>query len=190
MIGIIKEHRIDAVHPGYGLLSENTAFASTLEEMGIVFLGPTPRQIDLFGLKHKAREIALKSGLPVLEGTAILSSVDEAMEAASQIGYPVILKSTGGGGGIGMQICSSSRELSAVYDSTVSLAQKNFSNGGVFLEKYIAKARHVEVQIFGDGKGGGMILGDRDCSIQRRSQKIIEETPAPDIPAHIRKKTS
>lgn len=185
---IIKEHKIDAVHPGYGLLSENANFASTLENMGIVFLGPTPEQIDVFGLKHKAREIALKSKIPILEGTAILSSAQEALKAAEKIGYPVILKSTGGGGGIGMQNCHSQQELANAYDSTVSLAQKNFSNGGVFLEKFLGKARHVEVQIFGDGKGGGMILGDRDCSIQRRSQKIIEETPAPNIPVDIREK--
>lgn len=188
IISIIKENNIDAVHPGYGLLSENATFALKLDAMGVIFLGPTPEQIDVFGLKHKAREIALKSNLPILEGTAILSSVHDAQEAAEKIGYPVILKSTGGGGGIGMQICYSKTELADAYDTTVSLAEKNFSNGGVFLEKYLEKARHVEVQIFGDGKGGGMVLGDRDCSIQRRSQKIIEETPAPNIPTEIREK--
>jgi len=188
IIDIITEHNIDAVHPGYGLLSENATFAIKLETLGVLFLGPTPEQIDVFGLKHKAREIALKSNLPILEGTEILSSVEEAKQAAQKIGYPVILKSTGGGGGIGMQVCYSESELANAYDSTISLAQKNFSNGGVFLEKFLAKARHVEVQIFGDGKGGGMILGDRDCSIQRRSQKIIEETPAPNIPDEIREK--
>ncbi|HEY5508780.1 MAG TPA: urea carboxylase, partial [Paludibacter sp.] len=186
IIDIIKENNIDAVHPGYGLLSENATFALKLEAIGVVFLGPTPEQIDVFGLKHKAREIALICDLPILEGTEILSSVEEAQQAAQKIGYPVILKSTGGGGGIGMQICHSKLELANAYDSTISLAQKNFSNGGVFLEKFLAKARHVEVQIFGDGKGSGMILGDRDCSIQRRSQKIIEETPAPNIPDEIR----
>jgi len=186
IIEIIKENNIDAVHPGYGLLSENATFASKLEAIDVVFLGPTPEQIDVFGLKHKAREIAIISNLPILEGTEILSSVEEAQQAAEKIGYPVILKSTGGGGGIGMQICYSQQELINAYDSTISLAQKNFSNGGVFLEKFLVKARHVEVQIFGDGKGGGMVLGDRDCSIQRRSQKIIEETPAPNIPDKIR----
>ena len=186
LIEIIKKNNIDAVHPGYGLLSENASFATSLEEIGVIFLGPTPEQIDVFGLKHKAREIALKSNLPILEGTAILSSVEEAKKAAKKIGYPVILKSTGGGGGIGMHICYSEPDLANAYDSTISLAQKNFSNGGVFLEKFLAKARHVEVQIFGDGRGGGMVLGDRDCSIQRRSQKIIEETPAPNIPDEIR----
>lgn len=183
---IIKANEVDAVHPGYGLLSENADFATELENMGVQFLGPTPNQIDLFGLKHKAREIAVNSEIPVLSGTEILASVQDAQIAADEIGFPVILKSTGGGGGIGMQICYSQEELAGAYESTVSLAQKNFSNGGVFLEKFLAKARHVEVQIFGDGEGSGMVLGDRDCSIQRRSQKIIEETPAPNIPEEIR----
>ena len=185
---IIKSHNIDAVHPGYGLLSENSDFAFKLRELNITYIGPTPEQINIFGLKHKAREIAVKSNIPILEGTKILSSADEAIIAAEKIGYPVILKSTGGGGGIGMKICYSKNELAKAYDSTVSLAEKNFSNGSVFLEKFLEKARHVEVQIFGDGKGDGMILGDRDCSIQRRSQKIIEETPAPNIPTEIREK--
>ncbi len=186
ILKIIKEQNIDAVHPGYGLLSENSTFATNLENLGIVFLGPTPQQIEAFGLKHKAREIAIKSGLPILTGTGLLSSYKEAQEAANSIGYPVILKSTGGGGGIGMQICYTKDELESAYQTVVSLAEKNFSNGGVFLEKFLVTARHVEVQIFGDGKGGGIVLGDRDCSIQRRSQKIIEETPAPNISDDIR----
>ena len=186
ILTIVKEHHINAIHPGYGLLSENASFAKLLEDNGIVFLGPTPEQIETFGLKHKAREVAIQSELPVLNGTELLSSYEEAEKAADQIGYPVIIKSTGGGGGIGMQICHSKDKLKAAYDTTISLAEKNFSNAGVFLEKYLEKARHVEVQIFGDGKGGGLVLGDRDCSIQRRSQKIIEETPAPNIPATIR----
>lgn len=188
ILDIIRNHHIDAVHPGYGLLSENAAFAATLEQMGVAFLGPTPEQIEAFGLKHRAREIALKSHLPILEGTPVLASVDEARQAAAKIGYPVILKSTAGGGGIGMRICNSEQDLSDAYDATVTLASKNFSNGGVFLEKYLRRARHVEVQIFGDGEGGGIILGDRDCSIQRRSQKIIEETPAPHIPDDVRQR--
>ncbi len=186
IITIIKENNVDAVHPGYGLLSENKNFASRLEENGVTFLGPTPEQIEAFGLKHKAREIAIESKLPILEGTALLSSYQEAQIEADKIGYPVILKSTGGGGGIGMQICHTKEELEAAYETTVSLAEKNFSNAGVFLEKFLTKARHVEVQIFGDGEGSGLVLGDRDCSIQRRSQKIIEETPAPNIPGAIR----
>ena len=186
ILSIVKEQNIDAVHPGYGLLSENAAFADLLEKSGVAFLGPTPQQIEAFGLKHKARQIAIDSGLPILEGTGLLSSYEEGESQAEKMGYPVILKSTGGGGGIGMQVCHSNEALKAAYGSTVALARKNFSNGGVFLEKFLVKARHIEVQIFGDGKGGGIILGDRDCSIQRRSQKIIEETPAPNIPDPIR----
>lgn len=188
ILSIIKKHNIDAVHPGYGLLSENASFASLLEANGIKFLGPTPQQIEAFGLKHKAREIAIKSKLPVLNGTELLITYKEAESAAEKIGYPIIIKSTGGGGGIGMQICQSKNELLSAYETTISLAQKNFSNSGVFIEKFLEKARHVEVQIFGDGKGSGYVLGDRDCSIQRRSQKIIEETPAPNIPETIRQK--
>lgn len=186
LLKIIKAQSIDALHPGYGLLSENVEFAKLLEDNGVIFLGPTPSQIEAFGLKHKAREIAIESQLKILEGTALLNSYHEAEIAADKIGYPIIIKSTGGGGGIGMQICHSKSELHTAYQSTISLAKKNFSNPGIFIEKYLESARHVEVQIFGDGKGGGYVLGDRDCSIQRRSQKIIEETPAPNIPDEIR----
>ncbi len=186
ILDIIKENYINAVHPGYGLLSENASFAKLLEDNGIVFLGPTPKQIETFGLKHKAREVAIHSKLPILSGTELLHSYEEAEKAADQIGYPVIIKSTGGGGGIGMQICHTKAKLKAAYETTINLAEKNFSNAGVFLEKFLEKARHVEVQIFGDGKGSGLVLGDRDCSIQRRSQKIVEETPAPNIPEDIR----
>ena len=186
ILKIIKEQQIDAVHPGYGLLSENAPFARLLEKNKVTFLGPTPDQIEAFGLKHKAREIAIHSNLPVLKGTELLTSYEEAQLAATEIGYPVIIKSTGGGGGIGMQICFKEEDLLSAYNTTINLAEKNFSNAGVFLEKYLVKARHIEVQIFGDGKGSGWVLGDRDCSIQRRSQKIIEETPAPNVPIEIR----
>ena len=187
LMGILKEKAIDAVHPGYGLLSENAEFARTLEKEKILFLGPTPEQIEIFGLKHKAREAAVASGVPLLPGTELLSSPEEALDEAEGIGYPVILKSTAGGGGIGMRICSSREELKDAYDSTVFLAEKNFSDGGVYLEKYLSSSRHVEVQIFGDGSGAGWILGDRDCSVQRRSQKVIEETPAPGLTEETRK---
>ncbi|WP_299535414.1 urea carboxylase [Ulvibacterium sp.] len=188
ILEVVQKYRIDGVHPGYGLLSENTVFANSLEKIGVTFIGPTSDQIQAFGLKHEARKIALKSDLPILKGTPLLSSLTEAEIAAKRLGFPVILKSTGGGGGIGMHICYSLQTLKEAFHSTISLAQKNFSNGGVFLEKFLVKARHVEVQIFGDGEGGGLVLGDRDCSIQRRSQKIIEETPAPNIPNEIREK--
>jgi len=175
-----------AIHPGYGFLSENAAFASACEAAGIAFIGPTPAQIRDFGLKHRARALAQENGLPLLPGTGILGSVSEALEAARGIGYPVMLKSTAGGGGIGMQLCRDAAELTAAYGSVERLARSNFSDGGLFLEKCIEHARHIEVQLFGDGAGTVVALGERDCSVQRRNQKVIEEAPAPGLSADLR----
>ncbi len=172
----------DAVHPGYGFLSENASFARACEERGITFIGPTAEHIDLFGLKHTARSIAEQAHVPLLPGTGLVPSLTVAVERATEIGYPVMLKSTAGGGGIGMRICSDEQGLREAYDSVTRLAITNFNDGGVFLEKYIARARHVEVQIFGNAFGEAVALGERDCSVQRRNQKIIEETPAPNLP--------
>jgi len=177
----------DAIHPGYGFLSENAAFARACAERGIAFIGPTPEQIELFGLKHTAREMAKRAGVPLLPGTELIASADEAAAEAAKIGYPVMLKSTAGGGGIGMRICPDEAALRDAFDSVTRLASANFNDGGVFLEKYIARARHVEVQIFGDGKGNAAALGERDCSVQRRNQKIIEETPAPLLAETVRR---
>jgi urea carboxylase len=172
----------DAIHPGYGFLSENAEFAERCAAAGMVFIGPTPGQLRLFGLKHTARALAKAEGLPLLEGTELLADEAAARAAAAAMGYPVMLKSTAGGGGIGMQVCRSEVELMAAFASVQRLGKNNFSNAGVFLEKYIEHARHLEVQVFGDGKGEVMALGVRDCSIQRRNQKVIEETPAPNLP--------
>lgn len=177
-----------AIHPGYGFLSENTEFAKRCEEKGIRFIGPTTRQIELFGLKHCARDIAEKAQVPLLPGTGLLSDVEEAVEAGEKIGYPVILKSTAGGGGIGMKVCESSEELRSAYDSVCHLASANFGNGGVFVEKYIRRARHIEIQIFGNEYGEAVALTERDCSVQRRNQKVVEETPAPGFPPAVREK--
>ncbi|KUP21771.1 urea carboxylase [Paenibacillus sp. DMB5] len=173
------EAGVDAIHPGYGFLSENVAFAEACRENGIAFIGPDPENIRLFGLKHTARAIAEQAGVPLLPGTGLISNLEEAVRKAAEIGYPVMLKSTAGGGGIGMRICSGEEALVEAFDSVTRLAAENFNDGGVFLEKYIARARHIEVQIFGDGAGNAVALGERDCSVQRRNQKIIEETPAP-----------
>ncbi|GGF92834.1 urea carboxylase [Paenibacillus abyssi] len=175
-----------AIHPGYGFLSENADFARACRESGIVFIGPTPEQMEMFGLKHAARELAEKAGVPLLPGTALITELEEAFNEAAAIGYPVILKSTAGGGGIGMRVCEDERTLRSAYDGVRHLAETNFKNGSLFLEKYIAKARHVEVQIFGNGYGEVVALGERDCSIQRRNQKVIEESPAPNLPAEVR----
>jgi urea carboxylase len=170
-----------AIHPGYGFLSENAGFAQACEAAGITFIGPTPEQMRDFGLKHRARELARGQGLPLLPGSGLLRDLTEARAEALRIGYPVMLKSTAGGGGIGMQLCRSESELSSAYASVERLARSNFSDGGLFIEKYIEQARHIEVQLFGDGNGTVIALGERDCSMQRRNQKVIEETPAPGL---------
>jgi urea carboxylase len=181
VLAAARAHGATAVHPGYGFLSENPDFAERCEAEGIAFVGPTPAQIRAFGLKHEARRIARDNGVPLLPGTELLSDLDSALREAAGIGYPVMLKSTAGGGGIGMAVCHSDAELRARYESVQRLAAGNFSHAGVFLEKFVARARHIEVQIFGDGAGRVLCLGERDCSSQRRNQKVIEETPAPHL---------
>ena len=171
-----------AIHPGYGFLSENAAFAEACENAGIAFVGPTPEQLRVFGLKHTARALAKQHRIPLLEGTELLDSLDAALLAADQVGYPVMLKSTAGGGGIGMRVCRSAAQLSESFEAVKRLGQNNFSDAGVFIEKYIEHARHLEVQVFGDGDGEVIALGVRDCSVQRRNQKVLEETPAPNLP--------
>ena len=178
LIGAASECGAEAIHPGYGFLSESAAFAEACESAGIVFIGPTPDQIRDFGLKHKAREIAARAGLPLLQGSDLLRDVEQARREAARIGYPVMLKSSAGGGGIGMQLVSRESELESALEGVERLARKNFGRGGVFLERYVEQARHIEVQIFGDGAGEVIAHGERDCSVQRRNQKVIEETPA------------
>jgi urea carboxylase len=176
----------DAIHPGYGFLSENADFAEDCADRGIVFIGPAPDQMRAFGLKHTARQIAGENGVPVLPGTALLSSLADALAAADQIGYPVMLKSAAGGGGIGMRLCERAADLAESYAAVQRLSQSSFGSGGLYLEKFVSRARHIEVQIFGDGAGTVVALGDRDCSAQRRNQKVIEETPAPGLAAATR----
>lgn len=170
-----------AVHPGYGFLSERAEFAERLAAEGIRFIGPRPEHMRAFGLKHTARALAQENGVPLLPGTDILSTADDAAREAEQIGYPVMLKSTAGGGGIGMQVCQDEAALRTCFEAVSRLGGNNFGDARVFLEKFIASARHIEVQIFGDGRGGILTLGERDCSLQRRNQKVIEETPGPGL---------
>jgi len=167
-----------AVHPGYGFLSENAEFARAVAGAGLVFVGPTPEQLELFGDKHTAREAAARAGVPLLAGSGLLDGVEAALDAAAAIGYPVILKATSGGGGIGLRPCADDGELRAAFDGVRRLAETHFGSGGVFVERFVARARHVEVQVFGDGTGAVVVLGDRDCSVQRRNQKVVEEAPA------------
>jgi urea carboxylase len=186
IIEVARQTGAQAVHPGYGFLSENAGFAEACEMLGVAFIGPTPDQMRQFGLKHTSRDLARAAHVPLLEGTDLLASADEAVTAANVVGYPVMLKSTAGGGGIGMRVCRDDAELIAQFESVRNLGKNNFSDGGVFLEKFVERARHVEVQIFGNGNGHVIALGERDCSTQRRNQKVIEETPAPGLPANVR----
>ena len=186
IIAAAKAEGAGAIIPGYGFLSENADFAEQCEAAGIAFIGPTPDQIRKFGLKHASKEIAETAGVPLVPGTGLLAGLDEALSEAGRIGYPVMLKSTAGGGGIGLTRCANPDELTAAYASVQRLAETFFKDAGVFLERCIDDARHVEVQIFGDGKGMVAALGERDCSLQRRNQKVVEETPAPNLPSATR----
>lgn len=181
ILAVCEESGAEAVHPGYGFLSESADFAERLEERGIAFIGPRPEHLRDFGTKHTARALAQKAGVPLLPGTELLVDLPEALSAAGGIGYPVMLKSTAGGGGIGLQLCETSEDLEKAFDSVRRMGETNFGNAGVFLEKYVRDARHIEVQIFGDGCGEVLTLGERDCSLQRRNQKVVEETPAPGL---------
>ncbi len=186
IMGAAKNHGATILHPGYGFLSENAEFAERVESAGIAFAGPSPQNIRCFGLKNTARELAQKCGIPLLPGTSLLASAVEAEAAAKEVGLPVMLKSTAGGGGIGMQVCRSVSDVGKAFEAVSRLGAANFAEAGVFLEKFVEKARHVEVQIFGDGLGNVIPLGERDCSTQRRNQKLIEETPAPNLSEHVR----
>ncbi|MBC7979648.1 MAG: urea carboxylase [Armatimonadetes bacterium] len=181
LLAVIRESGAEAVHPGYGLLSENADFAEKCEDLGCKWLGPSPDSMRRFGMKHTARELAVAAEVPLCPGTGLLGSTREALAAAAEIGFPLILKSTAGGGGIGMQVCRSLDELRDAFDKVVRMARANFGESGVFLERFVESARHIEVQIFGDGQGKILVLGERDCSVQRRNQKVVEETPAPGL---------
>ena len=177
-----------AIHPGYGFLSENPGFAEACAAAGITFIGPTPEQMRAFGLKHTARELAERSGVPLSPGSGLLDNAEQAKIEAARIGYPVMIKSTAGGGGIGMQLCRDPETLAAQFEAVRRLSRNNFKDSGVYLEKFVERARHIEVQIFGDGRGTVVALGERDCSAQRRNQKVIEETPAPGISEDLRRR--
>jgi urea carboxylase len=181
ILALAKSCGAQAIHPGYGFLSENPAFAEACEAAGIAFIGPTAAQMRAFGLKHTARDLAASNGVPLLPGSKLLADAAHAKSEAARIGYPVMLKSTAGGGGIGMRLVWSDDELVDAFASVQRLASANFKDAGLFLEKFVEQARHIEVQVFGDGQGTVLALGERDCSVQRRNQKVIEETPAPGL---------
>ncbi len=176
----------EAVHPGYGFLSESAAFARAVEAAGLTFVGPTPDQIESFGDKDRARRLAATAGAPLLPGSGVLASLAEAEAAAARLGYPILLKATAGGGGIGMARVDTAAELPAAWDRATRAGAAHFGSAALFAERFLPVARHVEVQVVGDGRGGVAVLGDRDCSVQRRNQKVVEEAPAPALPDALR----
>lgn len=169
----------DAIHPGYGFLSENADFAEMVEEHGITFIGPKAEQIRMMGDKLKAREAAIASGLPVIPGSPALEDVAAAKKWAAEIGYPVIIKAKAGGGGKGMKVAFNEGEIETAYTMARAEAKASFTSDEVYMEKYLQKPRHIEIQVLADTYGNVVHLGERDCSIQRKNQKVIEETPSP-----------
>jgi acetyl-CoA carboxylase biotin carboxylase subunit len=170
----------DAVHPGYGFLAENAKFAEICGEHGIKFIGPTPDQIRSMGDKITAKETMIKAGVPVVPGSGgLLESVDHAKETAKEIGYPVILKATAGGGGKGMRVVWEESEIEKAYNTAKAEALASFKNDGVYMEKFVEEPRHIEIQVAGDRYGKVCHMSERDCSIQRRHQKLVEESPSP-----------
>jgi acetyl-CoA carboxylase biotin carboxylase subunit len=172
----------DAIHPGYGFLAENPHFAEIVRECQITFIGPSPEAIRLMGDKSNARDAAKRAGVPILPGSdGPVRSVDDAMAVARSIGFPVILKASAGGGGRGMRIVPNEETLQGAYDAARSEAERAFGSADVYIEKYLEHPRHIEIQVFGDAYGRVVSLGERECSIQRRHQKLIEESPSPVI---------
>lgn len=179
----------DAIHPGYGFLSENAKFAGLCENCDIIFIGPSSESIALLGDKAKAKEIARKVKCPVIPGSnGIIHNVEEGLEEASKIGYPVFIKATAGGGGKGIRIAKDREEFLRMFEQARAEAENAFGNPSVYLEKMIVNPRHIEIQVLGDKYGNYVHLGERDCSIQRRRQKLIEESPSPMLSASMRKK--
>lgn len=189
VITVAKLTSCDGIHPGYGFLAENAAFAKLCEEVGIKFIGPSSEAIELMGTKDVARETMKKAGVPVVPGsTGLIQDVEDGLRIADEIGYPVIIKATAGGGGRGIRVARSKEELIKGIQITQKEAEAAFGNPGLYLEKFIETFRHVEVQVLADQYGRTIHLGERDCSIQRRMQKLVEEAPSPAIDEAMRKK--
>ncbi len=188
IVDTAKECGADAIHPGYGFLAENPAFATACEEAGLRFIGPSSRVLELMGDKAAARRLMVKAGVPVVPGrNECITGLEHAKDIACELGYPVILKPTGGGGGIGMTIAADESELSKALESTQAVARNTFGIADVYIEKYLSDPRHIEFQILADGRGNVVHLGERECSIQRRHQKLIEESPSTALDAETRR---
>lgn len=188
VLAAARETGADAIHPGYGFLSENAAFAKAVADAGLVWIGPQPEVILAMGDKQRARDLASAAGVPVVPGSGRFAEGETIglMEAAARVGYPLLVKSSAGGGGIGMRRVDHEADLAKTVVATQSMAGKSFGDGSVFLERFVPKARHIEIQVFGFGDGTAIHLFERDCSLQRRFQKVIEESPAPGLPNAVR----
>lgn len=189
IIEVALNAKCDAIHPGYGFLSENATFAKEVTHKGLTFIGPSPESIALMGDKITAKEAADKAKAPLIPGTKqAVESLEKALEEAMRIGFPLLIKASAGGGGKGMRLAHNSKEFKDIYQSTKREAEKSFGDGRVFLEKYLESPRHIEVQVLGDQHGNIIHLGERECSLQRRYQKIVEEAPSPSLPKNVRTK--
>jgi len=188
ILAAAKATAADAVHPGYGFLAENSDFAKAVARAGLTWIGPTPESIDDMGDKERARLLARAAGVPILPGSARFAPGDLAGldEAARTVGFPLLVKASAGGGGIGMRRVDRPEDLAKTVEATQALAEKSFGDGTIYLERLVAKARHIEIQVFGFGDGRAVHMYERECSVQRRFQKIIEETPSPGIAAETR----
>ncbi|MGE8078063.1 acetyl-CoA carboxylase biotin carboxylase subunit [Peribacillus loiseleuriae] len=187
IISIAKKTGCDAIHPGYGFLAENANFAELCRECNVIFIGPSPEAISKMGTKDVARETMREAGVPIVPGsTGIIKDSDEAIALVEKIGYPVIIKATAGGGGKGIRVAKTEEDLLNGIRITQQEALTAFGNSGVYIEKYIEDFRHVEIQVMGDTHGNAIHFGERDCSIQRRLQKLVEETPSPAVDSEIR----
>lgn len=183
LIEAMRKTGADALHPGYGFLSENAKFAQSVVDAGLTFIGPRPDQIAQFGHKTTSRDWMEKAGMPVLKASPAIEDDHDAETLAEKTGYPVLIKASAGGGGVGMQRVAKREDLAAAITRTRSIAERTFANNAIYMEKCLDDARHVEFQVFGDGKGGAVSLYERDCSVQRRHQKIIEEATIPFVGA-------
>lgn len=185
VLRIAKEKGVDAIIPGYGFLSENAPFARQVSGAGIVWVGPSPEAIEAFGVKHTARDLAAKADVPIVPGTkGLVKDEEDAAKEAEQLGFPVMLKATAGGGGSGLVTCDNVKEVREGFKMVQSRGQTLFKDPGVFIEKYFPASHHIEVQVFGNGLGQAIHFGERECSIQRRHQKVIEECPSPFVVRH------
>jgi acetyl-CoA carboxylase biotin carboxylase subunit len=188
VLDVAKRAGADAIHPGYGFLSENATFADACEKAGVKFIGPSAKSMNIMGSKTRARRAMEAAGVPFVPGSSKGLSLDEAKDVAAKVGYPVMLKAAAGGGGKGMRLVHSAGELKSAFESASSEAARAFSSGEVYVEKYIEKPRHIEVQVFGDEHGNVVYLGERECSVQRRHQKVIEEAPSAVVTPELRKR--